>query len=92
MKKLRTISEVRSWLSDPVTGENTIFGSYLVSLDRSDKDSHEFNAATHLIEIGFQVFAQLEQNGFDLDKDSISIGSFGKAYYQVKLEEYKKYK
>lgn len=90
MKTIRTIKQVKSWLND---GENnTLFGAHLVSLDRPGEDCKTFRADIHLLEIAFEVFAQLEKNGHDLDDDSIQLGSFSKAYYQVKVREHEEYK
>lgn len=87
---MKTLKEIKAELTNPQTGENTLLGMHLVNLIRPEEDPETFNAELHLLEESIEVMAQMEKNGID-PFGEFKLGSVSKAYYQLKVEEYKEY-
>lgn len=70
-------------------GQNTILGMHL---NRLFNESHEIKAIMHNFDEKCEVLKQLDANGHDVWKGGFKMGSVSKAFHQIELKKYEKFK
>lgn len=93
-KTMKTIREYKKVLYD--NDQNTLLGLHLATLinplGKNYDELYKKDQSIHHLEEKIEVIVQMYNNGIDVFKDTYSLGSVNKAYYQIKLREYSNYK